>query len=149
MAIIYLRKGDLFDGDSPDDTAYVITVNCKGVMGKGIALACKQRYPEVFRRYKAQCDRGLWKPGMCAYMEARDGTRLLLVSTKEEWRYHSRYEWVESCLNKIAEAVDRYDLSSVTLPHLGCGNGGLDRDRVRRMTDDLLGHCLVDLYLYF
>lgn len=147
MAVIKLRRGDLFE--EPDDVVKVVTVNCKGIMGAGIALTCKQRYPEIFERYRSQCQRGLWKPGMVATMVANNGDMLLLAATKDEWRFNSRYEWVESCLERIAVVIERYNIDTIALSHLGCGNGKLDPDRVRKMTDDLLGHCLVDIHLYF
>lgn len=145
--ILYLRKGNLFD--EPDDVVKVVSVNVQGVMGAGIALTCKQRYPEIYQRYREQCDKGLWKPGMVTTMKANNGDLLLLAATKDEWRYNSRYEWVESCLKRIAIAIEHYGINAIALTHLGCGNGKLDPDKVRLLTDESLGHTLADVYLYF
>ena len=147
MAVIKLRKGDLFE--EPDDVLKVVSVNGKGIMGAGIAFISKQRYREIFERYRSQCQRGLWKPGMVSTMVAKNGDMLLLAATKDDWRFNSRYEWVEGCLERIAVAIEKYNIDTIALSHLGCGNGKLDPDRVRKMTDNLLGHCLVDIYLYF
>ncbi|QQV92207.1 macro domain containing protein [Klebsiella phage vB_KpM_FBKp24] len=148
MAVILLRKGNLFE-DEVEDSVKVVTVNCVGVMGTGIALEAKQRHPEVFSKYKEQCGKGYWKPGMCWYTTAKDGTKLLLVATKDHWRYPSRYEWVKSCLEHIAVAIERYGINTLAMSHLGCGNGKLDPVTVRRMTDEVLGVSLVDIHLYF
>lgn len=148
MAVIYLRKGNLFEDDG-DDVTYVVTVNCVGVAGAGIALEMKNRHPDVYQIYRNQCTKGLWRPGMCWYVTAKDGTKLLLVSTKDHWRYNSQYPWVESCLQKIAQAVDKNGINILAMSHLGCGNGKLDPVEVRKMTDEILGASLVDIHLYF
>ncbi len=147
MGILYLRKGDLFEEEA--EVVKVVTVNCVGAMGAGVALTCKQRYPEVYARYRAQCDKAQWKPGNVWYTEANDGTRLLLAATKDHWRYPSRYPWVEACLKRIAVFVEREQVNTLALTHLGCGNGKLDPVIVRKMTDDELGAALVDVHLYF
>jgi O-acetyl-ADP-ribose deacetylase (regulator of RNase III) len=86
--------------------AIVVTVNCVGVMGKGIALECKQRYPEIYERYRQQCLDGQWRPGMISRMVTRDGRDIILAATKDHWRYRSRPEWVRECLQKLVWSFD-------------------------------------------
>lgn len=110
--------------------AIVVTVNCKGAMGRGIALDCRQRHPDIYQRYREQCKRGQWRPGRIAVMRSVSGQWLILAATKDEWRYRSRPEWIMECLQRIAFLHDRrdYGFRSIALPPLGCGNGGLDKD---------------------
>lgn len=147
MAFITLHRGDLFKSETAD--TFVVTTNCKGVMGAGIAKTCKDNWPEVYETNRKLCLEGKWRPGMIHRVIADDGTRLLLVATKDEWKYNSRYEWVESILKKIAISYERYDIRTLAMSHLGCGNGKLDRDVVREMIDDLLGETLLDIELYY
>lgn len=47
-------KGDIFSSPSK---IIVNTVNTVGVMGKGVALEFKKRYPDMFLSYKSLCVR--------------------------------------------------------------------------------------------
>lgn len=147
MAVINLRRGVVLDSEVAD--TYCVSVNAVGAMGAGIAADCKLRYPDIYERYRTQCKNKMWKPGMVALMVGNTGERILLVSTKDHWQAPSEYVWIESILDKIAESYERYDIRTLAMPHLGCGNGGLDKTTVRKMIDERLGHCLLDIELYF
>lgn len=146
MAMMNIRRGNLFDDPLAD--TFVVTCNCEGVMGTGIALECRERFPDVYKRYREQCKKGLWKPGMISLMVSEDDTRLLLVTTKDQWRYNSKRVWVEEILRKIAQSYERYDIRVLAMSHLGCGNGKLDKEEFRRWADDILSEALIDLELY-
>lgn len=110
--------------------AIVNTVNCIGVMGKGIALKFKQRYPEVFRAYNSACRRGEVRVGQVHCLRASDGKLVINFPTKEHWRNSSRIEWIEEGMRDLVRAVRAHEVKSLAMPRLGCGNGGLDWDDV-------------------
>ena len=121
--------------------AIVVTVNCKGAMGLGIALECKKRYPAIYKRYREQCQQGLWSPGKIAVFRAEPGRWIVLAATKDNWRYGTQQRWVEDCVQRIAFLHDRvnYGFRSIALPPLGCGHGGLDREWFAEMLERQYG----------
>lgn len=102
----------------------VNTVNCVGVMGKGIALEFKKRYPEMFMDYVLKCDRGEVKPGI-PYVYQDNEVSILNFPTKDHWRSPSRLLYVTDGLNWFVENYEKYGIDSIAFPPLGCGNGGL------------------------
>ena len=146
--MIHDASGNLFD--SPAE-GLVNTVNTVGVMGKGIALQFKRRYPENFKVYKAACNSQTLVPGVVLDVWDQDafGRKCILnFPTKEHWRNPSKYEYIEAGLPALREAILRNKLTSVAIPPLGCGNGGLDWEVVRPMIVEALGDLVADLYLY-
>ena len=108
------------------------TVNCVGVMGAGVALAFKQRYPAMFKAYKQDCAAGLVKPGKMHVW--RSNTEWIInFPTKRHWHDGSRYEDIEVGLEALAAYLKIHAPLRVTLPALGCGNGGLNWSRVSEM----------------
>lgn len=118
-----------------DCEAIVVTVNCEGAMGAGIARQCRDRYPVVYARYRAQCHEGLWRPGSVSAVKLSDergkaGRILILAATKDRWRNGSDIAWVKECIQKIAFMQDdrREGILSVAMPPMGCGHGGLNKE---------------------
>lgn len=138
----------LLTGDITLDTEadlLVATVNCVGVMGKGVALSFRERWPEIFARYKLACDVGDILPGGCLIMPLPDGRWWAALATKGDWRQPSRYDWVAHGLSRLNQ--DALVLAStlkldrpliIALPAPGCGNGGLDWNIVRPIVRDKL-----------
>jgi O-acetyl-ADP-ribose deacetylase (regulator of RNase III) len=124
--MIELLRGDMFD--HPAD-ARVNTINCVAVMGKGVALAFKKRYPKMFAAYKEACRDGEIKPGG-VWTYVIDNLTVFNLATKDDWRDPSRYEWIESGMKALGREIVRTEVRIVTLPAPGCGNGGLDWQRV-------------------
>jgi len=128
------KTGDLFQERAE---AIVNTVNCVGVMGKGVALEFKRRWPENFRAYKRLCDRGGLRPGKSFIFENADmfdpcGRRFLInFPTKDHWRDGSRMEYIEDGLDDLVLQTRKLGIRSVAMPSLGCGNGGLDWKAVK------------------
>lgn len=122
----------------------VNTVNCVGVMGKGIALEFKRRYPDMFDHYKRLCKMKLIEPGglmiFCSdYPEDEIGQMIFSVATKMHWKDPSRYEWIRIAIKNIAKALLPNGIDNeykVNIPPLGCGNGGLDWKIVKQMLLD-------------
>jgi hypothetical protein len=94
-------------------------------MGRGIALAFKQRYPDLYADYRRVCAQGLLLPGEVWPWRAPDGLLILNLAVKDDWRQPARLEWIESGLRVLAEAPQRWGVSRLALPHLGRANGWL------------------------
>ena len=124
------RTGDLFEADAE---ALVNPVNCVGVMGRGLALAFRERFPDNFAAYAAACRRGAVVPGeMFVFDTERERPRLIVnFPTKRHWRDASLLEDLVRGLESLTELVRESELCSIALPALGCGLGGLDWREVR------------------
>jgi len=134
--MIELTQGDILQADAE---ALVNTVNCVGVMGRGIALQFKKRFPENFKRYKAACDNKELQPGK---MFINDLNRLynpryvVNFPTKRHWKGKSRMEDIEAGLRALVAEVRKRDIRSIAIPPLGCGLGGLRWADVRAKIED-------------
>ncbi len=141
--LIYHRTSIL---ESPAQTV-VNTVNCVGVMGKGIAHAYKRRYPDMFKAYKGICEKRLLAPGKLWLWHAPDQW-VLNFPTKEHWRNPSRLEWIELGLQKFIQEYARRGIVEISFPRLGCGNGGLEWDDVRPLMERCLSKIPIHIYLH-
>lgn len=135
--IIY-KKGDLFESDCQ---TLVNTVNCVGVMGKGIALAFKNKYPEMFLSYKNICNKGLLKPGTLQLYTKYDKF-ILNFPTKLDWKNPSKIEYIEEGLKKFVEVYKSKGITSIAFPLLGCSNGGLNWEN---QVKPIMEHYLKDI----
>lgn len=129
--MIEIVQGDLL---SADTDAVVNTVNCVGVMGRGIALQMKNAYPVNFTAYAAACRHGEVQPGRMLVVETDQLSNpryIINFPTKRHWRDESLLADIESGLSALIAEVRRLRLSSLALPALGCGLGGLDWHDVR------------------
>lgn len=129
--MIEYRSGDILKDESE---ALVNTVNCVGVMGRGIALQFKDAYPQNFTVYAAACKRGEVQPGRMLVFETGKLTSpryIINFPTKRHWRGNSRIEDIESGLVALVEEIRTRGIQSVAIPPLGSGLGGLDWSSVR------------------
>ena len=137
-------KGDMFDVHAD---IRVNTVNCVGVMGAGVALAFKKRYPDMFKNYQRDCKDDRVKPGTMNVWKSLSGDWVINFPTKRHWRNSSRYEDIDAGLDDLRSYLDSVGPVTVTLPALGCGHGGLDWDRVsqmiRKKLDGVNAHVLI------
>ena len=115
--------GDLFASRAQ---TLVNTVNCVGVMGKGVALEFKKRFPGMFDDYVARCERKQVLLGEPYLYRDLAGTMVVNFPTKEHWRSPSRLADIERGLVYFVEHYAGWGVSSVAFPPLGCGNGGLE-----------------------
>lgn len=117
----------LFGFDSTNQIdAYVNTINCIGVMGAGIALEFKNRYPKMFQHYKKQCAEHLIRPGDCYYWnteDTHDNCWILGLAVKNDWRHWSTLEWLESSLKSLKLVILEHDIKSLNMPLPGGKNG--------------------------
>jgi O-acetyl-ADP-ribose deacetylase (regulator of RNase III) len=124
--MIRYTKGDILQAEAE---ALVNTVNCVGVMGRGIALQFKHAYPTNFEAYAAACDRGEVQPGHMFVTETGlfSGPRYIInFPTKRHWRGKSRMEDIEAGLDALAREIRQRGIRSIAVPPLGSGLGGLD-----------------------
>jgi len=132
-------RGNLLD--APAD-ALVNAVNTVGVMGRGIALQFKQTYPANFHAYARACRRGEVRLGRMFVTETgRPGQPRLIVNfpTKSHWRGRSHLASIESGLADLRRIISDYTITSIAVPALGCGNGGLDWPDLRSLITCALG----------
>ena len=128
-------QGNLLE--APVD-AVVNTVNTVGVMGKGIALMFKERFPENYKAYAAACKAGEVVVGrmfVTAGVELNGPRWIINFPTKQDWRRPSRLEWVVAGLEDLKVVIREKGIRSIALPALGCGNGGLDWRVVRPVVE--------------
>ncbi|ASL85608.1 MULTISPECIES: macro domain-containing protein [Serratia] len=127
-------KGNFFDFDAD---IRVNTVNCVGVMGAGVALAFKNKYPEMFKEYVRQCKANEISPGKPSVWKKEDmfskGVEIINFPTKDHWRNPSEYEYIESGLIWLSDYLRNKEGLTITLPALGCGHGGLDWNNVKQL----------------
>tara|TARA_B100002003_G_C14149645_1_gene552888 strand:- start:1370 stop:2392 length:1023 start_codon:yes stop_codon:yes gene_type:complete len=127
-------KGDLLKQQDVD--AIVNTVNCVGVMGKGIALQFKKKWPENFKMYAAACKNGEVKLGqMFTYELGALATPRYIINfpTKSHWRSASKLEDIESGLKSLVKDIKAKDIRSIAIPPLGSGLGGLPWAEVKEL----------------
>src|SRR5215813_9310019 len=146
--MIEYRAGDILETDAE---ALVNTVNCVGIMGRGIALQFKNAYPENFRVYEAACDRGEVQPGRMFVFETRQMTNpkyIINFPTKRHWRGKSRIEDIEAGLKALQHEIQKRGIRSIALPALGSGLGGLDWRDVRPRIDEALSDLDVQVIVF-
>lgn len=141
--LIYHRT-NLLDSNAQ---TLVNTVNCVGVMGKGIAAEFKQRYPEMFKAYRRICDSGALEPGKLWLWQGPDHW-VLNFPTKKHWRHPSKLEWIEAGLEKFVAEYSRRGITDISFPRLGCGNGGLKWDDVRPVMEHYLAALPITVYIH-
>lgn len=124
--MIEYRSGDILRSEAE---ALVNTVNCVGVMGRGIALQFKNAFPENFKAYAAACKREQVQPGRMFVFETGQLTPpryIINFPTKRHWRGKSRIEDIEAGLAALVAEIRTRHIRSIALPPLGSGLGGLD-----------------------
>lgn len=132
--MITFVRGNLFSSPAQVLTN---TVNCVGVMGKGVALEFKTKFPDLFIDYAKRCQNGDVRPGL-PYLWDNGRTQVLNFPTKRDWREPSRLEDIEAGLKYLATHYQEMEIQSIAMPALGCGNGGLKWEAVRPLIEKYL-----------
>jgi O-acetyl-ADP-ribose deacetylase (regulator of RNase III) len=146
--MLTFTSGNLFDSNAQ---ALVNAVNTVGVMGKGIALQFKKRYPHNYQVYHRACLEEKLTTGQILGVRDQDalGERWIInFPTKEHWRGKSQYEYVAEGLRSLRTFLVKHDIESVAIPALGCGLGGLEWSRVKKMIVAELADLSVDCYVF-
>lgn len=137
--MINFVSGDFFEFEAD---IRVNTVNCVGVMGAGVALAFKKRYPSMFADYVVQCKSGLVRPGNPSVWHSSEtlleDVEIINFPTKDDWKKPSEYSYIESGLKWLSSYLKQKQGKIVTLPALGCGHGGLDWAKVKQLIENYL-----------
>lgn len=145
MAINHI-KGNIFNSKCQ---TIVNTVNCVGVMGKGIALVYRLRYPNMYKEYREHCNNKLIKTGsLWLYVKQENAPWILNFPTKFHWKYPSKIEWIEQGLQKFVATYAKKGITSIAFPLLGTHNGGLATDEVKNIMIKYLEKCEIDIEIY-
>ncbi|HEX3684894.1 MAG TPA: macro domain-containing protein [Bryobacteraceae bacterium] len=129
--MIEFKQGDILEANAE---ALVNTVNCVGVMGRGIALQFKEAFPENFKAYAVACKRHELEPGKMFVFEwnqLRNPKFIINFPTKRHWRGQSRIGDIELGLESLVKEIRERRIGSIAIPPLGSGLGGLDWSEVR------------------
>lgn len=145
MTIIHVTSGDIIES-----TAQTIAcpVNLRGVMGCGLARTMAETYPGLLKQYRLDCllkDLTLDHPTV---IDVSATKKVLCVATKDDWRRPSKLEWIAGNLLYIAEYYDVLGITSLALPRLGCGAGGLQWSDVRPLIHRYLSDVPIDITIY-
>ena len=137
--------GNLFDSKAQ---TLVNTVNCVGVMGKGIALEFKKRYPLMFDEYSNKCKLKEVKPGTPYLYQDITGVSVLNFPTKDNWRSPSKLSYIVDGLDWFVRNYEQLGIRSIAFPPLGCGNGGLTWELVGPIMYNKLSTLPIDIEIY-
>lgn len=137
--------GNIFDSKCK---TLVNTVNCVGVMGKGIAKEFKERYPQMFKEYQILCKNGKIKPGQPYYFHDLTGTSVINFPTKDHWRSPSKFSYIIDGLNWFRNSYKDLGITSVAFPPLGCGNGGVNWEDVGPYMYKMLNNLPIEIEIY-
>lgn len=132
--MIKYTKGNIIKSDAE---ALVNTVNCVGIMGKGIALQFKKAFPEAyFSAYRKACKNMELQPGKVMVWPTGQFINpkyIINFPTKQHWKGKSKYEYIESGLNALKVEIKKLNIRSIAIPPLGSGLGGLQWSKVKSM----------------
>lgn len=142
--MISIVSGDLFNADVQ---TIVNTINCVGIMGKGIALEYKKRYPQMFYRYKELCDYKLIKIGSL-WLYKNEDKWVLNFPTKDHWRNTTKIEYLELGLEKFIKTYKEKNITSIAFPLLGASNGKLDSDVSLKIMCYYLQECDIPILIF-
>jgi O-acetyl-ADP-ribose deacetylase (regulator of RNase III)/uncharacterized protein YwgA len=121
--MVTVKIGNLFDSTAQ---TLVNTVNCVGVMGKGVALEFKNRFPEMYEDYVVRCNEGRVRLGQPYLYRGLVPPWILNFPTKDHWRSVSRLQDIEQGLRYLLAYYREWGITSLALPPLGCGQGQLE-----------------------
>ena len=147
--VIKYKAGDIL---AEDAEALVNTVNCVGVMGRGIALQFKKAFPENYKAYAAACKREEVKPGRMFVYETGQLTNpryIINFPTKRHWKGKSRLADINAGLESLVTEIELRQIQSIAIPPLGSGLGGLDWTEVKNSIEaelDSLGNVQVVVF---
>lgn len=142
--MINIIIGDIF---SSKMQTLVNTINCDGVMGKGIAKIFKERFPEMFSDYRHKFENKHLKTGE-PYLYQSDSIKIINFPTKNNWRSPSLLKYISDGLDYFVKHYQTWNIKSIAFPPLGCGNGGLDWKMVAPLMIQKLQDLALDIEIY-
>ncbi len=139
-------KGNIFNTKKD---VLVNTVNCAGVMGKGMALECRLRFPEMFKEYKKKCGEGLMSPGVL-HLYSHSEPMILNFPTKQHWKDPSKESYIIDGLVQFQKLAKREKIKSIAFPLLGASLGKLNKNKVINIMQSSLSNLSqeIDIEIY-
>ena len=125
---VEFKKGNLL---AENTEALVNPVNCVGIMGKGLALQFKNNYPDNFESYRIACTQGVVQPGKIFAIQSKFGKYIINFPTKNHWRDKTKIGDIAEGLEALVDYMVEQKIASISIPALGCGNGGLQWSTVK------------------
>ena len=122
IMVKYIEEGDIFKVSGV--SSYAHGCNCAGAMGKGIAVQFKEKYPEMYKMYNKLCKSGEYAPGDVFAYNHGNGY-VYNLGTQETWRTKAKLEYIKSSLEKMLSLATEAGVSSIAMPAIGAGLGGL------------------------
>ena len=145
MSNIKLVSGNILNSDKQTITN---AVNCVGIMGNGLAAQFKKKYPDYFNQYKEECNDKILDIGKLTVYKLDADKQILNFPTKLHWKNTSKLTYIESGLQYLVENYDNMNITSLALPPLGCGLGGLQWNDVYTMMLDYLTPLDIEIDIY-
>jgi len=139
-----VRQGNIFTSSYQ---TYVNTVNCVGVMGAGIALEFKLRYPDMFAKYESLCEQKQIEIGKL-WLYKNKSRWVLNFPTKQHWKYPSQLDYLKRGLDKFMQTYEKRGIQSIAFPVLGASKGGLQEDFVLNLMEEYLKDCTIPVEVY-
>lgn len=138
-----------FDGTvfNVDTGCVVNTVNCVGVMGAGIALEFKLRYPDMFEDYRKKCDKKEIVTGKIDYYKVDGGPIIANFPTKNHFKFPSKLLWIEKGLHDFVNTYKQHNIKSIAFPKLGSNKGGLNWEEVKALMEKYLASLDIVVYI--
>ena len=141
MEFKVIKNGDIFNSKAD---SIVNPVNCEGVMGAGLALKFKERYPKMFIHYKENCNLSI---GRISFYPTKDYL-IVLFPTKNKWKNKSKYLYIMEGLIDLKKHLSVSPMKSIAFPKIGCGLGGLKWYVVKELIIEILGDLDIVVELY-
>jgi len=138
--MIVYKNGDIFNSDVE---AIVNTVNCVGIMGRGLALQFKNKFPQNFKEYAVACKNEQVQPGKMHIYQTGQLTNpkyIINFPTKRHWKGKSKIEDIENGLDDLIKTIEKYSIKSIAVPPLGSGLGGLNWQIVKQTIEKKLSN---------
>lgn len=142
---IEIIKGNIWNTNCQ---VLVNTVNCEGVMGAGMALEARLRFPEMYYKYREVCEKGLLEVGKLLLYKESKPYWILNFPTKNKWKLPSKEQYLIAGLEKFVTTYQEKEIHSIAFPILGGQNGGLNEDRVLGIMTSLLNHLPIKIEIY-
>lgn len=140
-----IKQGNIIDSKCE---VLVNAVNCIGVMGRGLALEFKNRYPDMYRDYRERCAKGELKVGRPYLYRNYDEVGILNFPTKDHWKESSKLAYIIGGLGWFVDNYNKLGITSIAFPALGCGCGGLDWNTVKELMVQKLGSLPIEIEVY-
>lgn len=144
MSELRIISGNIFTSSCQ---TIVNTVNCVGIMGAGIALECRLRYPAMYQQYADLCKEKKIDIGTLWIYKATERW-ILNFPTKQNWKYPTKEEYLHAGLKKFMGTYEARGVESIAFPVLGAQNGGLDAARSIEIMESYLRDCPIRVEIY-